>query len=110
MDDGVRPQTKEALKIAKDAGSSIIIALNKVDKVPEADRKSTRSRILAQLVDLVSSIVVEVIVLFGNLMYIGTSLCARVCVSDMLLVAAHRFARMLVLCALYVINISSLYR
>jgi translation initiation factor IF-2 len=57
MDDGVRPQTKEAVRIALDAGSSIIIALNKVDKVPEAERQTTRSRVLAQLVDLVRTLI-----------------------------------------------------
>ena len=35
-DDGVKPQTVEAIKFAKDAHAKIIVALNKVDK-PEAD-------------------------------------------------------------------------
>lgn len=51
MDDGVRPQTVEALKCAQEAGCTIVVALNKVDKVPANDRKAARSRVLAQLVD-----------------------------------------------------------
>ncbi len=35
-DDGVKPQTIEAIKFAKDAQAKIIVALNKIDK-PEAD-------------------------------------------------------------------------
>lgn len=35
-DDGVKPQTVEAIKFAKDAQAKIIVALNKIDK-PEAD-------------------------------------------------------------------------
>lgn len=35
-DDGVKPQTVEAIKFAKDAHAKIIVALNKIDK-PEAD-------------------------------------------------------------------------
>lgn len=35
-DDGVKPQTVEAIKFAKDANAKIIVALNKIDK-PEAD-------------------------------------------------------------------------
>lgn len=31
-DDGVKPQTKEAIRFAKDAGVQIVIAINKVDK------------------------------------------------------------------------------
>lgn len=35
-DDGVKPQTVEAIKFAKDAKAKIVVALNKIDK-PEAD-------------------------------------------------------------------------
>jgi len=35
-DDGVKPQTIEAIKFAKDAQAKIVVALNKIDK-PEAD-------------------------------------------------------------------------
>lgn len=43
-DDGVQPQTKEAIDIIKAAGLPFIVALNKIDK-PEADP----DRVLAQL-------------------------------------------------------------
>jgi len=43
-DDGVQPQTKEAINIIKAAGLPFIVALNKIDK-PEADP----DRVLAQL-------------------------------------------------------------
>ncbi len=43
-DDGVQPQTKEAINIIKAAGLPFIVALNKIDK-PEADA----DRVLAQL-------------------------------------------------------------
>jgi translation initiation factor IF-2 len=49
IDDGVRPQTIEALKMAKEAGCSTIIALNKIDRIPTAERKSARQRVLSQL-------------------------------------------------------------
>lgn len=35
-DDGVKPQTVEAIKFAKDANAKIVVALNKIDK-PDAD-------------------------------------------------------------------------
>lgn len=35
-DDGVKPQTVEAIKFARDANAKIVVALNKIDK-PEAD-------------------------------------------------------------------------
>ena len=57
IDDGVRPQTIEALRIAKDAGTSIIVALNKVDKIVSLeDRAIARNRVLSELLehDLIS--------------------------------------------------------
>jgi translation initiation factor IF-2 len=45
-DDGVQPQTKEAIDIIKAAGIPFVVALNKIDK-PEADA----DRVLAQLSD-----------------------------------------------------------
>ncbi|MFA5129830.1 MAG: translation initiation factor IF-2 [Patescibacteria group bacterium] len=45
-DDGVQPQTKEAIDIIKAAGLPFVVALNKIDK-PEADP----DRVLAQLAD-----------------------------------------------------------
>lgn len=49
IDDGVRPQTIEALKMAQDARCSIIVVLNKVDKIPYEERASARNRVLTQL-------------------------------------------------------------
>jgi translation initiation factor IF-2 len=57
IDDGVRPQTIEALKIAKQSKSLIIIALNKVDKIATKEELSiARRRVLNELVeyDLIS--------------------------------------------------------
>ena len=52
IEDGVRPQTLEALKIAKDANSTIIIALNKVDKIKDdKERKKKRGVVLGQLAE-----------------------------------------------------------
>jgi translation initiation factor IF-2 len=35
LDEGLRPQTAEAIRIAKEANSTIIVALNKIDRVPK---------------------------------------------------------------------------
>ena len=52
IDDGVRPQTKEAVEIAKNAGCTILIALNKVDKLTtEKERKKGRMRVLGELTE-----------------------------------------------------------
>lgn len=51
LDDGVRPQTIEAIKAAKDAKCTIVVALNKVDKIPAADRVDAKRRVLSQLMD-----------------------------------------------------------
>jgi len=52
IDDGVRPQTIEAAKIALESGSKIIIAVNKADKVPVEDREKALTRVLTQLLDV----------------------------------------------------------
>jgi translation initiation factor IF-2 len=57
LDDGVRPQTIEAIKAAKDAKCAIVVALNKVDKIPAADRADAKRRVLSQLMD--NEVVVE---------------------------------------------------
>ncbi|MDQ3158863.1 MAG: translation initiation factor IF-2 [bacterium] len=46
-DDGVKPQTEEAIRFAKKAGSKIIVAINKIDK-PGADA----NRVMQQLSEL----------------------------------------------------------
>ncbi len=53
IDDGVKTQTKEALKTAKEAGCNIIVALNKCDKFKGdiEGKKEARARVLAQLVE-----------------------------------------------------------
>lgn len=52
LDDGVRPQTIEAIKTAQEAKCNIIIALNKVDKFHNPDdRQRARERVLTQLVE-----------------------------------------------------------
>lgn len=52
LDDGVRPQTVEALKTAQKAGCPIVIALNKIDKISNtADREKARSKCLTQLTE-----------------------------------------------------------
>ncbi len=45
-DDGVKPQTKEAIKFAKDAGVKILVAINKIDK-----ETANPNRILQELSD-----------------------------------------------------------
>ena len=45
-DDGVMPQTKEAIDHAKAAGSPLVVALNKIDK-PEASVERVRSELIA---------------------------------------------------------------
>lgn len=44
-DDGIMPQTKEAIKIAKNAGKTIIVAINKCDK-DGADPMKTMSQLM----------------------------------------------------------------
>lgn len=46
-DDGVQPQTKEAIKIIQDAGLAFVVAINKIDK-PEANIEKVKQD-LAQL-------------------------------------------------------------
>ncbi len=63
-DDGVKPQTKEAIKFAKESKVPIIVALNKID-LPDIDKSKT----LRELADQG----VQVEKLGGNVLYIETS-------------------------------------
>ena len=50
LDDGLRPQTIEAIEVAQDSGSTIIVVISKIDKITnESERATLRSRILTQL-------------------------------------------------------------
>ena len=52
LDDGVRPQTREALRVAQEAKCTILVALNKVDKIADpVERKAARTRVLSQLAE-----------------------------------------------------------
>ncbi len=49
-DDGVMPQTKEAINHAKAAGVTIVVALNKIDK-PEASAPGQREKVIRELAE-----------------------------------------------------------
>ena len=63
-DDGVMPQTKEAIAHARAAGVPIVVAVNKIDK-PEANVERVKSELISE------EVVPED---FG-----GDSLCTRFC-------------------------------
>ncbi len=44
-DDGIKPQTVEAITAAKNAGIPIVVAINKVDKVPPAQVETVKSQL-----------------------------------------------------------------
>jgi len=46
-DDGVKPQTVEAIKFARSANAKIVVAINKMDK-PEADSSRVRSQLATE--------------------------------------------------------------
>ena len=50
LDDGVKSQTREALRTAKNSGSTIIVAINKIDKIPPGPaREAAKSKIYSAL-------------------------------------------------------------
>jgi translation initiation factor IF-2 len=49
LNDGVQPQTREAASVAMQSKRTIIVALNKVDLIPPADRAAARAKILNDL-------------------------------------------------------------
>ncbi|KAJ1400441.1 P-loop containing nucleoside triphosphate hydrolase protein, partial [Ochromonadaceae sp. CCMP2298] len=52
LDDGVRPQTVEALRMAMQARCSVVVVLNKVDKIPKEDRPEKRKKVRTGLLEL----------------------------------------------------------
>ena len=49
IDDGVRPQTVEVLKLVEEMKCTLVIALNKVDKIPASDIAAAKQRVLGVL-------------------------------------------------------------
>lgn len=50
IDDGVKSQTREALRTAKDAGCTIVVAITKSDKIPPGQaRETAKAKIYSQL-------------------------------------------------------------
>jgi translation initiation factor IF-2 len=50
--EGVQPQTIESINFAKEGGASIVVAISKIDRIPEEQRPATIAKIKAQLADL----------------------------------------------------------
>lgn len=48
----MRPQTVEAAKVALESGSKVIVAINKADKLPLAERDKACTRVLTQLLEV----------------------------------------------------------
>ena len=45
-DDGVKPQTVEAIKIAQEMHTPIVVALNKIDKIPESHIEGVKQQLM----------------------------------------------------------------
>lgn len=49
IDEGVMPQTEEAVRAVTAAGCAVVVALNKIDRLPASQRPAARAKILANL-------------------------------------------------------------
>ena len=74
-DEGIKPQTKEALQVALDAGLSLIVALNKIDK-PGADSMRVKNELAKEGVIAES--------LGGNVPFVETSATRKTGISELL--------------------------